>query len=57
MNKRIKKTINKEMNKRIKKTINKEINQQINVRGCLDMSVLILKFATCCRNDVFCIHE
>ena len=45
------------MNKRIKKTINKEINQQINVRGCLDMSVLILNFATCCRNDVFCIHE
>lgn len=45
------------MNKRIKKTINKEINQQINVRVCLDISFLILKFATCYRSDVFCIHE
>lgn len=40
------------MNKRIKKTINKEINQQINVRGCLHISVLILKFAMCYRNNV-----
>lgn len=39
------------------KATNKAINKQINVRGCLDISVLILKFATCYRNDVFCIHE
>lgn len=44
------------MNKATKKERNKQINQQINVRGCLDISVLILKFATCYRSDDFCIH-